>query len=75
MTISQTSDFEQQSDGVTFAYSGFLSYSQAADDRLATAIQSSLQRLGKPWYRLRMLRVFRDQSSQSFLENVIDSVE
>lgn len=45
------------------AYAAFLSYSHAADDRLAGALQRAIQRLAKPWYRMRALRVFRDQSS------------
>lgn len=33
-----------------FRYRAFISYSQAADGRLAPALQSGLQRLAKPWY-------------------------
>ncbi len=43
-------------------YDAFLSYSHAADDRLAPAIQSGLQRLAKPFYRRRALNVFRDKT-------------
>ena len=44
-------------------YDAFISYSHAADGRLAPAIQSGLQRFAKPWYRRRALRIFRDQTS------------
>jgi tetratricopeptide (TPR) repeat protein len=44
-------------------YDAFISYSQTKDVPIATAVQSIVQTLGKPWYRLRMLRVFRDGSS------------
>ena len=47
------------------AYSGFISYSHAADGRLAPALQSGLQRLAKPWYRPRALRIFRDETGLS----------
>ena len=47
------------------AYDAFVSYSHAADGRLAPALQSGLQRLAKPWYRLRALRVFRDETGLS----------
>jgi WD40 repeat protein len=47
------------------AYDAFISYSHAADGRLAPALQSGLQRLAKPWYRLRALRVFRDETGLS----------
>ena len=40
-------------------YDAFVSYSHAADGRLAPALQRGLQSLAKPWYRRRALRVFR----------------
>lgn len=46
-------------------YDAFISYSHTADSKLASALQSALHRFAKPWYRLRALRVFRDQSSLS----------
>ncbi len=46
-------------------YNAFLSYSHAADGALAPALQSALQRLARPWNRLRALRIFRDQTSLS----------
>ena len=47
------------------AYDAFISYSHAVDGRLAPALQSALQRFSKPWYRLRALRIFRDNASLS----------
>ena len=47
------------------SYDAFISYSHAADGQLAPALQSGLQRLAKPWYRVRALRVFRDESALS----------
>ncbi|BAT58722.1 hypothetical protein GJW-30_1_01249 [Variibacter gotjawalensis] len=44
-------------------YDAFISYSHAKDKPLAAAIQSVMQKLGKPWYRRRALRVFRDDTS------------
>jgi len=46
-------------------YNAFMSYSHAADGRLAPALQSALHRFAKPWYRLRALRIFRDDASLS----------
>jgi hypothetical protein len=48
-----------------YAYKAFISYSHAADGRLAPALQSALHRFAKPWYRLRALRVFRDRTNLS----------
>jgi len=44
-------------------YDAFLSYSHSTDARLAPAVRRCLQRMGKPWYRLRALRVFQDQTN------------
>jgi hypothetical protein len=46
-------------------YAAFISYSRAVDDKLAPAIQDGLQRLAKTWYRIRALRIFRDDASLS----------
>jgi WD40 repeat protein len=46
-------------------YNAFISYSHAADGKLAPALQSSLHRFAKPWFRLRALRLFRDKTSLS----------
>ncbi len=44
-------------------YDAFISYSHAKDKPVASAIQSIMQRLGKPWYQRRALRIFRDDTS------------
>ena len=46
-------------------YDGFISYSHAADGRLAPALQKALQRLAKPWFRRRSLEIFRDETGLS----------
>jgi hypothetical protein len=44
------------------SYKAFISYSHAADGKLAPALQTGLQRIAKPFYR-RGMRVFRDDTS------------
>ena len=44
-------------------YNAFISYSHAADGTLAPALQSALHRFAKPWYKLRALHIFRDQTN------------
>ena len=44
---------------------GFISYSHSADEKLAGALQSSLERFAKPWYKIRNLNIFQDYSSLS----------
>jgi hypothetical protein len=46
-------------------YKAFMSYSHAADGKLAPALQRGIQRLGKPWYRRPVVQVFRDETSLS----------
>jgi hypothetical protein len=43
-------------------YDAFISYSHAEDKPIAAALQSVIQKLGKPWYKHRGLRVFRDDT-------------
>ncbi|GAC1331406.1 MAG: hypothetical protein NVSMB17_09460 [Candidatus Dormibacteria bacterium] len=56
------------------AYDGFISYSHSADGRLAPAIQSGLQRLARPWYRVRALSVFRDETGLSVNPHLWSSI-
>ena len=46
-------------------YDAFISYSHAADGRLAPALQRALQQMAKPWYRRRSLEIFRDETGLS----------
>jgi WD40 repeat protein len=57
------------------AYDAFISYSHAKDKGIATALQSVVQKLGKPWYRRRVLRVFRDDTSLSATPHLWPSIE
>jgi len=56
-------------------YDAFISYSHAADGQLAPALQTGLQSLGRPWYRRRALRVFRDQTSLSATPELWPTIE
>jgi WD40 repeat protein len=49
--------------GKTATYAAFISYSRAVDSKLAPALRDALHSFAKPWYRLRALRVFRDDAS------------
>src|SRR5262249_16946570 len=56
-------------------YAAFLSYGHAADRALAAALQRSLQRIGKPWYRRPTLMIFRDETSLSADPGLWTSIE
>jgi tetratricopeptide (TPR) repeat protein len=56
-------------------YDAFISYSHARDKPVAAALQSVVQTLGKPWYRRRALRVFRDDTSLSATPELWPSIE
>lgn len=63
-------------------YKAFISYSHAADGRLAPSLQAALQKFAKPFFKLRAVRVFRDQtdlsanpSLWSVIQNALDQSE
>jgi WD40 repeat protein len=56
------------------AFDAFISYSHAADGKLAPSLQEGVQRLGKPWYRRRALRVFRDDTGLSVTPALWESI-
>jgi len=56
-------------------YDAFVSYSHAADGRLAPALQSALQQFAKPWYRLRALRLFRDKTTLAATPHLWPTIE
>lgn len=58
-----------------FRFDAFISYSHAADGQLAPALQSGLEQLGRPWYRLRALRVFRDKTGLGLTEQLWGSIQ
>ena len=61
--------------GPACKYKAFISYSHAADDRLAPALQSALQSFAKPWYRLRTMRVFRDKTGLAVTPELWGSIQ
>src|ERR1043166_7996358 len=56
-------------------YDAFVSYSHAKDKPVAAALQSVVQTLGKPWYRRRALRIFRDDTSLSATPGLWPTIE
>jgi len=56
-------------------FNGFISYSHAADGRLAPAVQRGLHRLGKPWHRRRALWIFRDQTGLAVTPGLWSSIQ
>ena len=55
-------------------YNAFISYSHAADGILAPALQKALEKLAKPWYKLRNLSIFRDESNLSVSPHLWDNI-
>jgi WD40 repeat protein len=56
-------------------FDGFISYSHAADGRLAPALQRGLHRLAKPWHRRRALWIFRDHTGLSVTPALWSSIQ
>ena len=55
-------------------YDAFISYSHSADNDLAPAVRSALQKLGKRWNQRRAINVFLDQSSLEVSAGLKDSL-
>src|SRR5215213_7541313 len=53
----------------------FISYSREESTGLAVALESGLERFAKPWYRLRAVQVFRDDSDLSATPDLRGSIE
>jgi len=56
-------------------YDAFISYSHAAERPVAIALQKALSQFAKPWYKLRALRVFRDDASLGANPGLWPSIE
>jgi MTH538 TIR-like domain (DUF1863) len=56
-------------------YHAFISYSHAADGKLAPELHSALQRFAKPWYRRRAVHIFRDKTSLSATPSLWPTIE
>jgi WD40 repeat protein len=56
-------------------YDAFISYSQRADGRIAKALRSVIQSIGKPWWKLRDLNVYVDSSSLSANPDLWGTIE
>ena len=56
-------------------YDGFLSYSHAADGRLAPQLQKGVQSIAKPWWKRKALRVFRDETGLSASPQLWSAIE
>ena len=56
-------------------HAAFISYSHAADGKLAPALQQGLEQLAKPWHKWRALAVFRDVTNLSASPQLWQSIE
>ena len=56
-------------------YDAFISYSHAKDKPVAAALQSVMQKLGKPWHKRRSLRIFRDDTSLAATPELWPTIE
>jgi hypothetical protein len=71
-TSSRTTNLDR---AVPAAVGAFISYSREESTGLAIALQAGLERFAKPWYRLRAVRVFRDESNMSANPDLKGTIE
>src|SRR5579872_7494393 len=55
-------------------YDAFVSYSHTADEIPAAALQAALHRFAKPWYKLRAVHIFRDQTNLAINPHLWSSI-
>jgi len=58
-----------------YRYKAFISYGHSADNQLAPALRTALHGFTKPWYRLRAMRVFRDETGLAITPALWPSIE
>jgi WD40 repeat protein len=58
-----------------YKFKAFISYSRAADGKLAPALKLALQDFAKPWYQFRAISVFCDQTNLTANPNLWNSIE
>lgn len=56
-------------------YHAFISYSHAADRQLAPRLKAGLQSFAKPWFKLRALRVFLDDTNLNLSSYLWGAIE
>ena len=56
-------------------YNAFISYSHAADGKMAPALQHALMRYAIPWYKRSKLNIFVDESDLSVTPHLWDNIE
>jgi WD domain, G-beta repeat/TIR domain len=56
-------------------FDAFISYSHAADGKLAAALQHGLHRFAKPLFKRRAIRVFRDESTLAMTPQIWPEIE
>jgi WD40 repeat protein len=57
------------------AYDAFISYSHAADQRLAAALERALQAFARPWNKRRALDIFRDEGNLNLSNHLWRSIQ
>jgi hypothetical protein len=56
-------------------FEAFISYSHAADGKLAAALQRNLHRFAKPIFKMRAIRVFRDETTLAMTPQLWPEIE
>ena len=56
-------------------YHGFISYSHAADVKLAPKLESALKKLVRPWYKIKARNIYRDQTNLAVSPHLWANIE
>lgn len=68
-------DLRHSSGEGTMKYDAFMTYSHAEDAVLGSKLHAALHGFAKPWYRLRAVRIFRDETALTVEADLPSSIE
>lgn len=58
-----------------FEFNAFISYSHAANSKLAASLQKGLERLARPLFKVRAIRLFRDETNLTATAHLWNRIE
>jgi hypothetical protein len=60
---------------ITMKHDAFISYSHSADGKFSPALEDALKKIAKPFYKIRALNVFRDETNLSATPHLWDTIK
>ncbi len=74
-TLGMAAPTAERANSVSTTHDAFISYNHKADYEMARVLERGLQRLARPWNRVRAMSVFRDESDLSLSPHMWPSIQ